>query len=203
MKNNESNTAENDQLFTSGEFKKKLFERINGISSVFDIKYPINPKLRYEYPPINEITLENIINALISCPKFYTQTLHLMNKMNLPCPLVSFIRTARPSIVNPKTYLPENKENVSMDIEESSESEIETELDADRDSLTELKKISAEVSSKRKKLKLKELIKSKEVGLIQQAKRQENKVELNEFFETDETDLEQTNNKIKNKVNYL
>ena len=92
--------ANKDLFFSSRDFKKKLFERINGISSAFNVPYPINPKLRYEYPPINRITLENIINALISCPKFYTQTLHLMNKMNMPCPLVSFIRKPGKSLFN-------------------------------------------------------------------------------------------------------
>jgi U11/U12 small nuclear ribonucleoprotein SNRNP65 len=85
-------TTETDQLFSSNNFKRKLFERLNGISAAFNVNYPISAKLRYEYPPINATTLENIASALISNPKFYTQTLHLMNKMNLPCPLVSFVR---------------------------------------------------------------------------------------------------------------
>lgn len=69
------------ELLSSGEFRKKLFERINAISSAFNVNYPINPKIRYEYPEINEITIQNIVNALIACPKFYVQTLHLMNKV--------------------------------------------------------------------------------------------------------------------------
>lgn len=200
MKNDESSpeSAEKDLLFSNGEFKKKLFERINGISSVFEINYPINPKLRYEYPPINEITLENIVNALISCPKFYTQTLHLMNKMNLPCPLVSYVRMPRSSIFTKQLFVPENKENVSMDIDESSESEIETELYIHSDSENQLKKNSLEINTKQKKLRLKELLKSKEVGLTQKSKPQGKKVELKEFFETE---LEQTNNQNKSKVN--
>ncbi len=96
--NKTEENQEKEQLCRSSEFKKKLFEQINGISSAFNVAYPINPKLRYEYPPINPTTLENIASALITYPKFYTQTLHLMNKMNLPCPLVSYVRQRRAAI---------------------------------------------------------------------------------------------------------
>lgn len=41
---------------------------------------------RYSYPPPNPIVLCNIAHTLVAVPKFYTQVLHLMNKMNLPCP---------------------------------------------------------------------------------------------------------------------
>ena len=79
---NENSFNEKDILTTS-EFRKKLFERINCISSKLNVNYPINPRIRYEYPEINEITIQNIVNALISCPKFYIQTLHLMNKVRI------------------------------------------------------------------------------------------------------------------------
>ncbi|XP_039829844.1 U11/U12 small nuclear ribonucleoprotein 65 kDa protein-like isoform X2 [Panicum virgatum] len=41
---------------------------------------------RYAYPPPDGNILTNIVNALIAVPRFYTQVLHLMNKMNLPAP---------------------------------------------------------------------------------------------------------------------
>lgn len=46
-------------------------------------------RLSYIYPPIDETILTNINNALLSIPTFYTQVLHLMNKMSLPCPMVT------------------------------------------------------------------------------------------------------------------
>ncbi|KAF1327982.1 hypothetical protein FI667_g7329, partial [Globisporangium splendens] len=45
-----------------------------------------SPLLEYKYPKANEQIVRNIANALIALPKFYTQVLHLMNKMNLPTP---------------------------------------------------------------------------------------------------------------------
>ncbi|XP_047093421.1 U11/U12 small nuclear ribonucleoprotein 65 kDa protein-like isoform X3 [Lolium rigidum] len=41
---------------------------------------------RYAYPPPDGNILTNIVNSLIAVPRFYTQVLHLMNKMNLPAP---------------------------------------------------------------------------------------------------------------------
>eukprot|EP00002_Diphylleia_rotans_P030012 TRINITY_DN6146_c0_g1_i1.p1 TRINITY_DN6146_c0_g1~~TRINITY_DN6146_c0_g1_i1.p1 ORF type:complete len:345 (+),score=97.49 TRINITY_DN6146_c0_g1_i1:115-1149(+) len=44
------------------------------------------PFLEYLYPPPSDAILANIRNALIAVPRFYTQVLHLMNKMNMPPP---------------------------------------------------------------------------------------------------------------------
>ncbi|KAJ6858352.1 hypothetical protein NC652_040815 [Populus alba x Populus x berolinensis] len=41
---------------------------------------------RYAYPPPDGNILTNIVNALIDVPRFNTQVLHLMNKMNIPAP---------------------------------------------------------------------------------------------------------------------
>ncbi|XP_072985075.1 U11/U12 small nuclear ribonucleoprotein 65 kDa protein isoform X1 [Typha latifolia] len=50
------------------------------------VDYPFPPHLEYEYPPPDGNILTNIVNALIAVPRFYTQVLHLMNKMNIPAP---------------------------------------------------------------------------------------------------------------------
>ncbi|GAV86168.1 RRM_1 domain-containing protein [Cephalotus follicularis] len=50
------------------------------------IDYPFPPHLEYAYPPPDGNILTNIVNALIAVPRFYTQVLHLMNKMNIPAP---------------------------------------------------------------------------------------------------------------------
>ncbi|XP_062211119.1 U11/U12 small nuclear ribonucleoprotein 65 kDa protein-like [Phragmites australis] len=50
------------------------------------VDYPFPPHLEYAYPLPDGNILTNIVNALIAVPRFYTQVLHLMNKMNLPAP---------------------------------------------------------------------------------------------------------------------
>ncbi|KAH9085311.1 hypothetical protein Ae201684P_005021 [Aphanomyces euteiches] len=50
------------------------------------LHYPPSPLLEYKYPKASHDTIVNVANALLALPKFYTQVLHLMNKMNLPPP---------------------------------------------------------------------------------------------------------------------
>ncbi|CAL4930781.1 unnamed protein product [Urochloa decumbens] len=56
------------------------------IAPKLGVDYPFPPHLEYAYPPPDGNILTNIVNALIAVPRFYTQVLHLMNKMNLPAP---------------------------------------------------------------------------------------------------------------------
>lgn len=56
------------------------------IAARLGVDYPFPPHLEYEYPPPDGNILTNIVNALIAVPRFYTQVLHLMNKMNIPAP---------------------------------------------------------------------------------------------------------------------
>ncbi|KAJ4978559.1 hypothetical protein NE237_009339 [Protea cynaroides] len=56
------------------------------IAARLGVDYPFPPLLAYAYPPPDGNILTNIVNALIAVPRFYTQVLHLMNKMNIPAP---------------------------------------------------------------------------------------------------------------------
>ncbi|XP_061358304.1 U11/U12 small nuclear ribonucleoprotein 65 kDa protein isoform X2 [Gastrolobium bilobum] len=56
------------------------------IAERLGVDYPFPPHLEYAYPPPDGNILTNIVNALIAVPRFYTQVLHLMNKMNIPAP---------------------------------------------------------------------------------------------------------------------
>ncbi|CAN6443965.1 unnamed protein product [Victoria cruziana] len=63
------------------------------IASRLGLDYPFPPQLEYAYPPPDGNILTNIVNALIAVPRFYTQVLHLMNKMNLPAPFRAALPT--------------------------------------------------------------------------------------------------------------
>jgi U11/U12 small nuclear ribonucleoprotein SNRNP65 len=82
-----------DFAFSSylSSFKDNENALLHGISpGKNQIRYSLPPeRLSYNYPPIDETILMNINNALLSIPAFYTQVLHLMNKMSLPCPMIS------------------------------------------------------------------------------------------------------------------
>lgn len=158
-----------EEFFTeSNKFKQMMFENLNGIVSKFNLRYPINPKLAYDYPPLNPIICQNIVNSLYKCPKFYTQTLHLMNKMNLPCPLVDFVREPWLNIpihplgnVPPPVELNPNDQpqrTATADDDDDDESEIGS--DTDTKQLEEQLNNKPPIESHFKKVKLKSLIKS-------------------------------------------
>ncbi|XP_057967249.1 U11/U12 small nuclear ribonucleoprotein 65 kDa protein [Malania oleifera] len=74
------------------------------IAERLGVDYPFPPHLEYAYPPPDGNILTNIVNALIAVPRFYTQVLHLMNKMNIPAPFRMALPTPPlppPSVPNP------------------------------------------------------------------------------------------------------
>lgn len=76
---------------SSSSHEQRDNARLHGISpGVNQIQYTLpTERLSYLYPPLDDAILANINNALWSVPSFYTQVLHLMNKMSLPCPMIS------------------------------------------------------------------------------------------------------------------
>ncbi|CAI0432697.1 unnamed protein product [Linum tenue] len=88
------------------------------IAPKLGVDYPFPAHLGYAYPPPDGNILTNIVNALIAVPRFYTQVLHLMNKMNIPAPF----RMALPTPpLPPSESAPAPPPHVS-----SSESELES-----------------------------------------------------------------------------
>lgn len=155
------NTDKDASWLESSKFREKLFDRLHGISSQFDINYMINPKLKYEYPPINPITCQNIVHCLLNTPAFYVQTLHLMNKMNLPCPLVPYVRDQRIKI-----QISESDDNNVME-SESLESEIESENDQHMSKQTDVRLSRKKISSILKTVQLPSRSNTKPVDLKQ------------------------------------
>ncbi|XP_069007493.1 RNA-binding region-containing protein 3 [Embiotoca jacksoni] len=141
------------------------------------LKFQSNPTLKYLYPPPSHGILTNITHALISVPKFYVQVLHLMNKMNLPCPFGPV--TARPLMFEPlpplppipmpppfpPDYPPLPEEEMELSSEE--ESEYESGDDEDKERIVRLmglvsqackRPLRPKTASKRKKPKIKDLL---------------------------------------------
>lgn len=111
---------------------KSFINRINAFNSSVNFNQPPPSHLKYTYPKANRATINNIAHALASVPKFYTQVLHLMNRMNLPPPFSDapdLPDAALKPIVNSNATDVENVENNSRNGGESSESEMESEDD--------------------------------------------------------------------------
>ncbi|CAG2109139.1 unnamed protein product [Medioppia subpectinata] len=69
------------------EIKLRAFlNQLNYVSPALGLNYLPSPLLRYSYPTASPLIVNNIAHTLLSHPRFYTQVLHLMNKMNLPVP---------------------------------------------------------------------------------------------------------------------
>lgn len=68
----------------------KLNKFIQGCSEKngYDFDKPPPPYLKYHYPKLNRDILDAICIALETSPKFYTQVLHLMNRMNMEPPFI-------------------------------------------------------------------------------------------------------------------
>ncbi|XP_013788763.1 RNA-binding protein 40-like [Limulus polyphemus] len=136
--------------------------QLHSVAPKLGLDYLPSPLLKYRYPPPTPTILSNICHALSAVPKFYTQVLHLMNKMNLPAPFGPLTPTppvmpdVQPS-VNPvgKDMLEEEEMDVTTS-EEESEIESETEQDK-KEKLQPLKRPTRRVKRKFKKPKLQQL----------------------------------------------
>ncbi|XP_026161521.1 RNA-binding region-containing protein 3 isoform X1 [Mastacembelus armatus] len=150
----------------------------SGIAPGLGLKFELNPTLKYLYPPPSNSILTNIAHTLISVPKFYVQVLHLMNKMNLPCPFGPV--TSRPLLTYevlppaphipmpppfPPDYPPLPEEEMELSSEE--ESEYESGDDEDKERIVRLmglvnqackRPMRPKTVSKRKKPKIKDLL---------------------------------------------
>ena len=104
--------------------------------------------------------------------------------MNLPCPLVSFVRTARPPI--PNQQLNTNLKQPTIDSSSESEIEIESEKES-------IKRVSNEVLNKSmpKRLKVQAFLKT------HQDDESKNKVQLDEIFENQFQITESTNQRVE------
>lgn len=83
------NADEQHATSSKDEYKSKMEAfaiKLHAMSSDLGLDYVLNPMLTYAYPPASPTIVANIAAVLLSVPKFYTQVLHLMNKMNLPAP---------------------------------------------------------------------------------------------------------------------
>ncbi|XP_077498369.1 RNA-binding region-containing protein 3-like [Amblyomma americanum] len=84
-----ANAADQTTATSKDDYKSKMEAfavKLHALSSDLGLDYVLNPMLTYAYPPATPSTVANIAAMLLSVPKFYTQVLHLMNKMNLPAP---------------------------------------------------------------------------------------------------------------------
>lgn len=140
------------------KYFEMFLHKLNSWNSSLNITQPPPSHLKYQYPPPTQMVLHNICYALASVPKFYTQVLHLMNKMNLPCPFDSTPFPEPDVLATPEIT---REMEVSAMPEASSEEE-ESELESDdegRQTLGEIIPAKRTLPHKPKKVKRPKFIK--------------------------------------------
>lgn len=93
--NNQSTNIDNNTERLTG-----FVQRLTATNEHLNFNQPPPPHLKYLYPKQNRDILDSICIALESSTKFYTQVLHLMNRMNMDPPFVPGTK----SLSYPKTY---------------------------------------------------------------------------------------------------
>ncbi|XP_055314182.1 RNA-binding region-containing protein 3 isoform X2 [Sitodiplosis mosellana] len=156
----------------------KTLKRLYATADNLNFNQPPPPHLYYEYPKANRDIIDAICIALECVPKFYTQVLHLMNRMNLEPPFVpgdkrlayesshfkvqSVASSTQTEEINWQNFLRNKRKFV-----ESDESELESSNSSDDDGTVDLNSFK----SKRKKTtqthsNKHELLKQKQKNLL-------------------------------------
>ncbi|KAH8401015.1 hypothetical protein KR009_002437 [Drosophila setifemur] len=99
----------------------KCVRRLYACNNHCDFTQPPPPYLSYSYPPINTEILSGISHCLLENSRFYTQVLHLMNRMNLEPPFKK--RSSGLGI----HHLKKNVSTQTEELPSESESELESE----------------------------------------------------------------------------
>lgn len=123
---------------TSSKHFKVFIDKLNAFNSAVTFYQPPPPHLKYSYPKPNRATINNIAHALLSVPKFYTQVLHLMNKMNLPPPF-SNVPDVPNTLLRHSMAQQTNQINKQIPVENQSSSE--SELSSDSEDVNKMKEI--------------------------------------------------------------
>lgn len=118
------------------KFFKTFMNKLSAFNDSVGFHQPPPSHLKYLYPKANRATINNVAHALATIPRFYTQVLHLMNKMNLPPPFAVEqppVRTITPSqhpVIHHKPVekpsAPAESQAPAKPEESSSESELES-----------------------------------------------------------------------------
>jgi len=124
---NFDSTKKGEDLQFSSTLKRcKFCHKLPPVAPHFGIEYPTNPGCRYLYPQPTADVLVNVCSALLTVPKFYTQVLHLMNKMNLYPPFGSATHIPPMLLEHVSQYVSVQHQVVNTARHEESESEYES-----------------------------------------------------------------------------
>lgn len=77
---------ENDKSSSTTKYVQEFLKILNAWNPSVDFYQPPPVHLNYKYPDVSPKTVINIVHTMFTYKPFYTQILHLMNKMSLETP---------------------------------------------------------------------------------------------------------------------
>jgi len=172
---------ETDERTAQRKLLENFILRLNSWTNHLDINHPPPSHLKYSYPPPSPEVLVNISHALATHSKFYTQVLHLMNKMNLPCPFTETEYPLKSELINDAFFklASRSNEGVIQDKKLSSEEESEFESDGEVCAHKEIIPIKRKLNQGKNKIKRPKLLKP-----IQKVERDKPVIKPEEVFES-------------------
>lgn len=187
----QQNESENQQ--NNSERLNQFIEKLNATNEHLNFTQPPPPYLKYLYPKINRDIVDAIHIALESSTMFYTQVLHLMNRMNLEPPFeptskkLLFPTMTRDAAIQTGDVdvLHSDNDNLASD-----ESELDTPLMElpSKDELTKLKKRRFTEKSKTNLKKFRKIIETSKVSIESNSEKakQISNSDLHEVFDFNE-----------------
>ena len=111
----------------------KYVQKLYALEGDLGFQQPPPPYLKYSYPPIDKDIMDNICISLLSNKRFYTQVLHLMNRMNLEPPFAArkykLKPPGKPKDVSTQTEIISCENPVQLESKDDEETELETSED--------------------------------------------------------------------------
>ncbi|XP_053989021.1 RNA-binding region-containing protein 3 isoform X2 [Hylaeus volcanicus] len=175
---NTPNEVYNDKLTTEESKKEPIsksnfqafLQKLNSWTANQVFSQPPPPNIQYKYLPPTKSTLIRIAIQLVKEPAFYTQVLHLMNKMNLPPPfeeleaefpllkdvynLEKYKNIFEKGSLNDKEYEDSCNKEEEEEEEEEEESEIESDEENSATQLVEIIPVKRKSQQSTKRLKI-------------------------------------------------
>ncbi|XP_077292390.1 RNA-binding region-containing protein 3-like [Arctopsyche grandis] len=191
-----------DEKYSNLNHIKEFIDKINSTNSSFEFTQPPPPNISYKYPTATSHILFNIMYSLAQNTPFYTQTLHLMNKMGLNPPFTMVSENVKnyihSCICDIGIDLPKNQPNTEKISSQLSSEESEMSCEDDHKAVNDIPLIlplkrRSNLKKINKKIKLKNML-----SIMTRKNGEGRKIVVSEVF--DEAVLPKIN-KIEIKVN--
>ncbi|KAH8355150.1 hypothetical protein KR093_006858 [Drosophila rubida] len=161
----------------------KYVQKLYASNNECDFLQPPPPYLRYAYPPVNADILSAIGDALLRNKRFYTQVLHLMNRMNLPAPFGPQAAGLHLKVQQSQSVATQT-DVLASETESELESDVEHDQQHQQQQHLQLKRPAASLAPEKYRKRVRQLLQqaasqpSKSTAIQEKTETSKNKIEL-------------------------